>query len=789
MDNIENIIYNNVLSDKIDHAVERKIIVFLSGLLCCGKSTVAKIWASKHRKRIHILELDNTFTKEKLDEYEFVSNSMYIIENIHTLYNNDDVIGHLSMKIEKSAKKSRFILTGRCTIPPCFKCMELEDKLCCLGLNDIVFSYDMLTGYCNEQKLKLSKMEIHYLLKWSFGHPLFIKTVFRNIKNNENDIKRLCFQAEEDLYTYFDVKLFSLMNETEQKCLLYTASCFECNKEIISLISDSDYKVYNNIMQKTSLAANDIKGQGSVIPIFRRYFMKKQRELLDTDAIKEINEKLSEYYFNKNSIKKAVYYEKLAGNNNKIAYILEKNSLENHVGLVDYYDLEEYYLSLNEEMVLQSPALLSGLSMIHSLCGRIDESEKRAGQLEKLLTNEKNNSEAYNKILGCVLYLNMALPHRGNRHMIKSIVDTSKIVTDYGLNIQNMSITGNMPGVISGEKDLCNWSKNDMFLYKVMKKPIEILFGKSGQGLVEIGFGEFAYERNNFEKAVEYLSIGLTKSEISETCELYFAGQAIMFKYLIAEGKSKSAESLIQNVDKKLINLNAGHLLPNMYAFNVKQGMNVAHPIIARRWMQKQLEKENKRFYYTRRYEYLLMIRIWIMEGDYSQALLLTERILVYACINHRKYIEMEATLLKCLILFRMKNESYVELLKELVDELEKYKFVRIVADEGAAVYDMLNSIMIKSDFYNVLLEAVKRQKMLYPNYLQNLNYSKSVLTDKEIIILKYLSKGLKNAEIADILAVTTYAVKYHLVNIYEKLGVDNRSSAVKVVAEHEWIF
>ena len=52
-------------------------------------------------------------------------------------------------------------------------------------------------------------------------------------------------------------------------------------------------------------------------------------------------------------------------------------------------------------------------------------------------------------------------------------------------------------------------------------------------------------------------------------------------------------------------------------------------------------------------------------------------------------------------------------------------------------------------------------------------------LSDRELEILTILANGLTNKEIAEIQSTSIHTVKYHLRNIYEKLGVINRTEAV----------
>jgi DNA-binding NarL/FixJ family response regulator len=53
-------------------------------------------------------------------------------------------------------------------------------------------------------------------------------------------------------------------------------------------------------------------------------------------------------------------------------------------------------------------------------------------------------------------------------------------------------------------------------------------------------------------------------------------------------------------------------------------------------------------------------------------------------------------------------------------------------------------------------------------------------LTDREISILKALARGSSNEQIAKEFWVAQQTVKFHLTNIYRKLGVKNRTEAIR---------
>jgi len=57
-------------------------------------------------------------------------------------------------------------------------------------------------------------------------------------------------------------------------------------------------------------------------------------------------------------------------------------------------------------------------------------------------------------------------------------------------------------------------------------------------------------------------------------------------------------------------------------------------------------------------------------------------------------------------------------------------------------------------------------------------------LTDRELDVLRSVTRGNGNKEIASQLGIAEPTVKAHLVRIFEKLGVENRTAAAHVARE-----
>ena len=61
-----------------------------------------------------------------------------------------------------------------------------------------------------------------------------------------------------------------------------------------------------------------------------------------------------------------------------------------------------------------------------------------------------------------------------------------------------------------------------------------------------------------------------------------------------------------------------------------------------------------------------------------------------------------------------------------------------------------------------------------------------NTLTERELDVLRCMVEGMNNNEIAEKLVISLGTVKFHVSNIFQKLGVDSRVEAVKMAMEQK---
>jgi DNA-binding CsgD family transcriptional regulator/ArsR family metal-binding transcriptional regulator len=62
------------------------------------------------------------------------------------------------------------------------------------------------------------------------------------------------------------------------------------------------------------------------------------------------------------------------------------------------------------------------------------------------------------------------------------------------------------------------------------------------------------------------------------------------------------------------------------------------------------------------------------------------------------------------------------------------------------------------------------------------------ILTERELEVLKLVAEGATNVEIADRLSISSHTVKSHIVNMFNKMGVNDRTQAAVIATRHNII-
>lgn len=94
-----------------------------------------------------------------------------------------------------------------------------------------------------------------------------------------------------------------------------------------------------------------------------------------------------------------------------------------------------------------------------------------------------------------------------------------------------------------------------------------------------------------------------------------------------------------------------------------------------------------------------------------------------------------------------------------------------------------------RDDLFRAIRAAASGESVLAPSVATRLMTrmrapAQEKLSAREIEVLEWVAKGYSNKEVAKALHISTATVKTHLIHIYNKLGVDDRTAATTTAIE-----
>lgn len=142
-----------------------------------------------------------------------------------------------------------------------------------------------------------------------------------------------------------------------------------------------------------------------------------------------------------------------------------------------------------------------------------------------------------------------------------------------------------------------------------------------------------------------------------------------------------------------------------------------------------------------------------------------------------------ECHMLLAIIYYKSGDQDRMcEELETTLTMAKKYRYIRLLADEGICMVQMLPVYQREKGadaFTNQIMELAGSVSRYLPNYLKGPSEYYETLTETEKKVLRMMALGMSNDEIAEKLGRKVGTVKFHSNSIFRKLQVPNRQQAV----------
>jgi LuxR family transcriptional regulator, maltose regulon positive regulatory protein len=315
-------------------------------------------------------------------------------------------------------------------------------------------------------------------------------------------------------------------------------------------------------------------------------------------------------------------------------------------------------------------------------------------------------------------------------------------------------------------------------------------------GIAHVDIAEVLYERGELDAALDHATHGVALSRQLGGARQLGAGLAILAWIRHAQGDRVGALEAVAEAERVGVSPSLIGLLNPLPVVRARLALANGEVGEAARWVQQRGLGADDEPSYPREGEYLVLVRVLLVQQAPEQALGLLQRLHTLAAAQGRAGSVIEARALQALA--RSAGGDQAGALAALAEALvlgAPEGYLRLFVDEGPPMAALLRQLLagrrperpaaadaIPREYLACVVEAFEQAGLpIRAPVGRGVVVAGLVepLTARELEVLQLLAAGAPNRAIAEQLVVTLETVKKHLSHLFDKLGVANRTQAV----------
>jgi len=281
-----------------------------------------------------------------------------------------------------------------------------------------------------------------------------------------------------------------------------------------------------------------------------------------------------------------------------------------------------------------------------------------------------------------------------------------------------------------------------------------------------LGLARISYQKNNLEIAAEYSDLSLSLALQLENIDTPISCWILMAKLKLANKDIKGASALLNKAEQYVRSHSFKHRMNDVISVQIQSLIEQGNLSAAAILIQKNELPSGA-------------VRLSIADGKYPRAIALIDSLLIESETRKWEGERLHFLILQILAFYGDgRTDKTIHLLDELLLLGESSGNIRIFTDEGRIMHRLLSEAIShgrNTDFIKTLVssfgligEEGQNQSLVDP------------LSRRELEVLELISRGLSNREICEKLFLALDTVKGHNRKIFSKLGVNNRTRAIR---------
>ena len=332
---------------------------------------------------------------------------------------------------------------------------------------------------------------------------------------------------------------------------------------------------------------------------------------------------------------------------------------------------------------------------------------------------------------------------------------------------------------------------------KLIEEAESLNLGRTSQtGTIYGSLANIVIERGYFEEGMQLLRKGLDITEAGRDVVALSSNRLVMAYALFFKREYTEVEKILKRIEKDKTNIGIPmwmrHVVTTLRARIWQESGNKGAVV---RWIKERELSPEDNITYRREVEYSVLVRHLIAQKRYEEAENLLSRLIQNSVNDTRIVSSIQWRLLKVVNAHTQgEMESAEEELRKALYLAEPGGIVRSIIAEGRAVSELIEKIYEEEKSgrekakISIPLPYLKKLRLAFKETEPIKKKTEDKLSERELEVLHLIADGYTYQEIAQRLFISLNTVRTHTKNIHSKLGVHNRTMAIKRAKELGWL-
>ncbi len=746
----------------------------------------------------------NELTREK-------GKLIIILDDFHVI-DDKKIYTTLKYLLDHMPHNFHIYLVGRTSPSLPLASLRAKDKMMEIKTNDLRFTLEEARVFFKKKlKFSLSRLELKNVHRSMEGWAAGLQMV--SLLPNSFSDKRLLFKdlsgTHPLIMDYFTEEVLGQQADKVKSFLLQTSVLEKMNGSLCNALTGrNDGHEMLELLEKFNLFTFSLDYKHNWYR-YHHLFAEALRAIAnkkEPGCIKVLHQKAYKWFEKNGFLPEAIHHALKAEDFTAAAEWIEQEA-PRLFKTGELTALLQWISALPEEMLYRRPKIWLYYIWVLNITGNIEMANSSCEELFAF-TQDKNKISL--------------VEDKSSQSFIKSEVDfircgvafyqgKSNVIEDYKKAIQNMQ-KGSLlaDGMVRFNAYSTSLLQGSLGLYGRLH--FADLFFSSTESAIEkvckdfpsFAFGyalvsEIRYEQNNLQAAEKYAKTSLEIGKKDVDWGVLIPAYIILTNIGIARGQLNTADELWGTLESNLEKLDLYQWISIYNAFKARLSIKKDDRKAVNSWIESGEFSIKDEINILQYFQFITLARALLYKGNSREACVLIDKIV--PLLEERGGIgrQIETRLLQA-ICFRALNKldrALIVLEQAAVMGLQE-GYCRIFIDEGDALLRLLQLLMVQLQHYpdssrkelrqyvDNICELIATESLIADS--KQIHQMAATLTSREWEVLRLVSEGCTNREIAKALFISLPTVNTHLTNIFRKFNVNSRTKAIAVLKEIEYL-